>query len=112
MVYIFSSLIKSKSKFSRQEKIESIYDFYFTNKIKTAFFEAEVSLNLCEEISPDMRNYLYLKWIKALDVPEGLLGNDLMGIFNILLYKLKETETFEIENCERLFGELNNRGWM
>lgn len=103
---------QSKSKFSRQEKIDSVYDLYFTNKIKTAFFEAEVALNLCEEINPDMRNYLYLKWIKALDVPEGLLGNDLMGIVNILLYKLKSTETFEIQNCERLFDELNNRRWL
>jgi hypothetical protein len=103
---------QSKIKFSRQEKIDSIYDLYFTNKIKTAFHESEVALKLCEEINLEMKNYLYSKWTNALDIPQGLLDNDLVGIINILLYKLKATETFETENCERLFGELNNWGWL
>ena len=103
---------QSKIKFSRQEKIDSIYDLYFTNKIKTAFHESEVALKLCEEINLEMKNFLYSKWTNALDIPQGLLDNDLLGIVNILLYKLKATEIFETENCERLFGELNNWGWL
>lgn len=103
---------QSKVKFSRQEKIDSIYDLYFTNKIKTAFSEVETALNLCEEINLEMKNYLYLKWLDGLDIPKGLLENDLLGIINILLYKLKSTETFKTENCERLFSELSIKGWL
>lgn len=102
---------QSKVKFSRQEKIDSIFDLYFTNKIKTTFSETEAALNLCEEINLEMKNYLYWKWINALDIPQGLLDDDLLGIINILLYKLKATETLKTEHCERLFGELSTRGW-
>ena len=93
-------------KFSRQEKVKAVYDLYFTEKIKGVFEETELSLKLIDNINLEMEEYLYSKWINALDIPNGMIDNELLGIINIILYKMKVDKITETEQCERFLSNI------
>ena len=102
----------SNKKFSRQEKISVIYDLYFTEKIKGVFEETELSLKLSDNINLEMKEYLYSKWVNALDIPNGILDNELLGIINIILYKMKVDNITQTEQCERFLSNIyTGRGY-
>lgn len=102
----------SNNKFSRQEKISVIYDLYFTEKIKGVFEETELSLKLSDNINLEMKEYLYSKWVNALDIPNGILDNELLGIINIILYKMKVDNITQTEQCERFLSNIyTGRGY-
>lgn len=103
------SHLSNKVKFSKEEKVNMIYELCFNENIKSAFAETELSLKLRNEIDKNVENYIYDKWIKALDMPSTIMENDLLGILNIIIYKMKLDEIVEVQQCERFLECIYNR---
>ena len=102
--------LNSNKNFSSEEKINAIYDLYFTEKIKKVFKDTEMSLSIYDKINEDIYKNFYSNWIEALDINYDISSYDLIGIINILLYKIKSGNIMETDQCERFLNNIYDRG--
>lgn len=95
--------VKNKLPFSKQDRIEIIYDFYATEFVKSVIKKTEGDIEIVQDSDSEVLEAEFQKWIEALGVTEKIEPVDRMGIINILLYKIELVEQIELTQCERLF---------
>lgn len=93
----------SNKRFQKAERIDFIYDFYATDKVKAAIKKSEIKLQTTRNNDVDDLKSEYQHWIDAIGISNELAQNDLRAIINIILYKMQTLEQSKIEKCELLF---------
>lgn len=96
--------VKSKIQFDKQERIDIISDIYATEFVKTVMKKTENNLELVNDNDLETLKSEFQRWIEAIGITNGIESVDLMGIINIILYKIESAEQVELKQCERLFN--------
>ncbi len=96
--------VKNKVLFNKQDRIEIIYDFYGTEFVKNVMKKTEESIEIIQDTDLETLKAEFQKWVEAIGVTEQIESIDLMGIINIILYKIELVDHVELTQCERLFG--------
>ena len=66
--------------------------------------KTEDNIEIIQDSDVEALKAEFQKWVEALGVTEGIDNVDLMGIINVILYKIELVEQVELTQCERLFG--------
>lgn len=96
--------VKNNAPFNKQERIEIINDFYATDFVKSVMLKTEGNIEIIQDSDVEALKAEFQKWIEAIGVTEQIETVDLMGIINIILYKIEQVEQVELSQCERLFN--------
>lgn len=96
--------VKNNAPFNKQDRIEIINDFYATDFVKNVMFKTEGNIEIIQDSDVEALKAEFQKWIEAIGVTEQIETVDLMGIINIILYKIEQVEQVELSQCERLFN--------
>lgn len=96
--------VQNNVPFNKQDRIEIINDFYATEFVKSVMLKTEGNIEIIKDSDVEALKAEFQKWVEALGVTEQIDNVDLMGIINIVLYKIELVEHVELTQCERLFG--------
>lgn len=96
--------VKNKVPFNKQDRIEIINDFYATDFVKSVMLKTEGNIEIIQDNDVEALKAEFQKWVEAIGVTEQIETVDLMGIINIILYKIEQVEQIELTQCERLFN--------
>lgn len=96
--------VKNKAPFNKQDRIEIINGFYATDFVKSVMLKTEGNIEIIEDSDVEALKAEFQKWIEAIGVTKQIETIDLMGIINIILYKIEQVEQVELTQCERLFN--------
>ena len=96
--------VKNNAPFNKQDRIEIINDFYATDFVKSVMLKTEGNIEIIQDSGVEALKAEFQKWIEAIGVTEQIETVDLMGIINIILYKIEQVEQVELSQCERLFN--------
>ncbi len=89
--------------FEKKDRIDVVYDLFVTDKIKTMLKRSEVNLQFTDVSEVEELKAEFNRWINALEISEQIEQADMMGIINIILYKMQTVEKMQLEQCEKLF---------
>lgn len=96
--------VQKNVPFNKQDRVEIINDFYATDFVKNVMLKTEDNIEIIQDNDVEALRAEFQKWVEALGITEQIDNVDLMGIINIILYKLELVEQVELTQCERLFG--------
>lgn len=100
--------VQNNTSFSTQDRIDIIYDFYATDFVRNVMLKTERSIEIIQDNDVEAFKAEFQKWVEALGVTEQIENVDLLGIINIILYKIEQVDQIELLQCERLFNLAEN----
>lgn len=101
--------INNNEMFEKEEKIDFIFDMFYSDEFINQLKKSEVEL--LRDGDNRAKNRIFNKWVDTLHLSGNLNEEDVLGIINILFYRIRTECDCNVEQCENLFGSITERRW-